>query len=162
MFFGYLVLNTELPPSLEVVLLSLTKWIWVQATQHQHLMYMAGQLGLDPPTMSLVPGGAASEMAQALKNCKAVGEVFTQPFMSSVLSFTVYCSLPLGVKGIKEVEGVLDEFLSTESSVEPSSNGSISAKPLVLYILLPALPKGYFAVSLTLVIFASERLAISK
>ncbi|CAM6112575.1 unnamed protein product [Calypogeia fissa] len=108
-----------------------------QATQHQQVMYMAGQLGLDPPTMNVVPGGATCEMTQALNNCKAIGEVFTQTFLNSIMSLTVYCSSPSGMNG---VEGILDKYL--ESFGETDSQGRILPKPPVLYILLPALPKG--------------------
>jgi reactive intermediate/imine deaminase len=37
-------------------------------------LYLAGQIGLDPATRQLVPGGLAAEARRALDNCKAVLE----------------------------------------------------------------------------------------
>ncbi|XAR60041.1 Diphthine--ammonia ligase [Bertholletia excelsa] len=62
-----------------------------QATLHKEILYMAGQLGLDPPTMLLRSGGTAVELEQALQNSEAIAKCFqcsisTLPFF---LLFTV-------------------------------------------------------------------------
>ncbi|KAG6557626.1 hypothetical protein Mapa_000907 [Marchantia paleacea] len=131
-----------------------------QATLFQGLLYMAGQLGLDPPTMSLVTGGGADEMLQALRNCEAVGNAFTSSQGRNskeclVLSFTVYCSSASSLLERKQMEYVLDNFFQTDGRMVTNVNDNdndcchravnlFGALPgaLILYILVPALPKG--------------------
>ncbi len=43
-----------------------------QAVEHDGVVYCAGQVGLDPTSGKLVPGGIASEAARALENLQAV------------------------------------------------------------------------------------------
>lgn len=43
-----------------------------QAIQAGGLLYVSGQLGLDPATGKLVAGGATAQAAQALKNVEAI------------------------------------------------------------------------------------------
>ncbi|MGL4648805.1 MAG: RidA family protein [Caldilineaceae bacterium] len=43
-----------------------------QAVKAGNLLFCAGQLGLDPATMELVPGGVEAQAEQALKNLAAV------------------------------------------------------------------------------------------
>eukprot|EP00899_Mesostigma_viride_P006604 jgi/Mesvir1/15945/Mv08264-RA.1 len=70
-----------------------------QATSHQGLLYMAGQLGLDPPTMQLVEGPAL-QMAVALMNCEAVAEAYGAPLhRGHALAFTVFCHDKIGTEG---------------------------------------------------------------
>ncbi len=45
-----------------------------QAIQVGNTLYLAGQIGLDPATRELVPGGLQPEARRALDNCKAVLE----------------------------------------------------------------------------------------
>lgn len=45
-----------------------------QAIQVGKTLYLAGQIGLDPATRQLVPGGLQAEARRALDNCKAVLE----------------------------------------------------------------------------------------
>ncbi|BBN10589.1 diphthine-ammonia ligase [Marchantia polymorpha subsp. ruderalis] len=128
-----------------------------QATLFQGLLYMAGQLGLDPPTMSIVSGGGADEMLQALRNCEAVGNAFTSSQGHNrkeclVLSFSVYCSSGSSVEERKQVEGVIRNFFQTDERMftDVDDRGCHRAVnlfrslpgALFLYILVPALPKG--------------------
>ncbi|KAI5072248.1 hypothetical protein GOP47_0012354 [Adiantum capillus-veneris] len=104
-----------------------------QATVCHDMLYMAGQLGLDPPTMALVCGGPASEMKQALKNCEAVALAFSVSIMRSCVSILVYCSSSVQILERKEAETVLENFLrSTERFFEPP----------IVYVKVRALPKG--------------------
>jgi hypothetical protein len=58
-----------------------------QATLYNGRLYMAGQLGLDPASMELVPGGAGPQIARALISCEAVAQVrWLNPFRNSYLS----------------------------------------------------------------------------
>lgn len=45
-----------------------------QAILAGNTLYLAGQIGLDPATRQLVPGGLAAEARRALDNCRAVLE----------------------------------------------------------------------------------------
>lgn len=45
-----------------------------QAIEVGNTLYLAGQIGLDPATRELVPGGLEAEARRALENCKAVLE----------------------------------------------------------------------------------------
>jgi 2-iminobutanoate/2-iminopropanoate deaminase len=45
---------------------------YAQAVATGDLVFCAGQVGLDPSTGTLVPGGIAAEAARALENLKAV------------------------------------------------------------------------------------------
>lgn len=45
-----------------------------QGIQTGQTLYLAGQIGLDPKTRELVPGGIEAETRRALENCKAVLE----------------------------------------------------------------------------------------
>jgi 2-iminobutanoate/2-iminopropanoate deaminase len=43
-----------------------------QATTLGNFVFTAGQIGLDPATMEIVPGGVSEQTAQVLKNLEAV------------------------------------------------------------------------------------------
>lgn len=127
--------------------------IGVQATLSGNILHMAGQIGLDPPTMTLVPGGAATEMKQALHNCEAVARAFDASLSRAAINFTIYCSEIAGRVGLQQVEEKLQDFLSTVDenceageergpSLQYSETSSAVPSPLVLYVLVPALPKG--------------------
>lgn len=45
-----------------------------QGVQVGNTLYLAGQIGMDPATRELAPGGIEAETRQALDNCKAVLE----------------------------------------------------------------------------------------
>jgi 2-iminobutanoate/2-iminopropanoate deaminase len=45
-----------------------------QAVRTEHMVYTAGQIGLDPATMEIVSGGVEAETRQVLKNLKQVLE----------------------------------------------------------------------------------------
>ena len=45
-----------------------------QAIEVGNTLYLAGQLGMDPRTRELVPGGIGAETRQAITNCQAILE----------------------------------------------------------------------------------------
>ena len=45
-----------------------------QAIQVGNILYLAGQIGLDPATREMVPGGLEAETRRAIENCRAVLE----------------------------------------------------------------------------------------
>lgn len=116
-----------------------------QATLHRQILYMAGQLGLDPPTMLLTSGGAGVQMQQALINCEAVANVFCCSLGSSLISLTLYCPMALNLCERSEVHDALDKFIQHRTAASRDSNiireKSEKPQPLVLYILVSALPK---------------------
>lgn len=75
---------------------------------------MAGQLGLNPSTMTLCSGGATNELEQALKNCEAVSECFRSSVSTSSVIFVMYCSSRIQPEERKRIEdklhGVLEEM----------------------------------------------------
>ncbi|KAL6591376.1 hypothetical protein ACP70R_049879 [Stipagrostis hirtigluma subsp. patula] len=108
-----------------------------QATLYGEILYMAGQLGLDPPTMKLCPGGAKAELELALRNSEAVANAFSCSIYSSAIHFLVYCSAHLTSDEKEEVEQTLQS--SYISRLDCSKTGSY---PTVLYVFAPDLPKG--------------------
>lgn len=102
---------------------------------------MAGQLGLNPPTMTLCSGGATHELEQALKNCEAVSESFNSSISTSSVLFITYCSTRIQLEERKKIEdklhGVLEEM---RHSKKDSSSKVLDT--IYLYIHVPNLPKG--------------------
>ncbi|KAK1260653.1 hypothetical protein QJS04_geneDACA002376 [Acorus gramineus] len=107
-----------------------------QATLHKEILYMAGQLGLDPPTMMLCTGGATAEMDQALKNCEAVAKSFNCSLGSSAIIFVIYCSAALTSSERTEIQCKQEGFKEC-TSCGTWNSGSV----IFLYVLVPNLPK---------------------
>ncbi|CAL4967572.1 unnamed protein product [Urochloa decumbens] len=108
-----------------------------QATLYGEILYMAGQLGLDPPTMKLCPGGPTAELELALQNSEAVANAFSCSIYSSAIHFLVYCSAQLTSDEKEEVEQTLQSSYITR--LDCSKTGLY---PTVLYVFAPDLPKG--------------------
>ena len=107
----------------------------LQATLQHGMLFMAGQLGLDPPTMDLVSGGAGSQTKQAVHNCQAVVEAFSTSLVHSLISLIIYCSSSLDLVERQEAEVVLVKSLA-------QGNDDMQNLP-ILFVHVPALPKGY-------------------
>ncbi|CAA0823929.1 endoribonucleases [Striga hermonthica] len=115
-----------------------------QATLHKNVLYMAGQLGLDPPTMLLREGGPVLEFQQALVNAEAVAKCFNCSISTSAVALIIYCSKSLSTTDRACIENQKDVCLA-EMKLQ-SLSGSQSRvhalnDPVVLYILVPDLPK---------------------
>lgn len=104
---------------------------------------MAGQLGLDPPTMALCPGGASAETKQALENCEAVANCFSCSIASSTVVLVVYCSASLTYSDKTVVQETIDIFLGQRASNLQKESSVTTSDPIFLYVLAPSLPKGY-------------------
>lgn len=113
-----------------------------QATLHKEVLYMAGQLGLNPPTMMILSGGPAAEMEQALKNCVAVADCFTSSFVSSAVSVVIYCSASLSTSERTEIQNCLEYFLKNEVSTLQNEDRLKVLDPVFIYVLASSLPKG--------------------
>lgn len=113
-----------------------------QATLHKEILYMAGQLGLDPPTMLLCDGGPTAELVQALHNSEAVAKCFRCSISTSAILFTIYCSASVPSLDRTNIEDKLEAFLKQVKSLNlQGGNKSEVFDPMVLYVLVPDLPK---------------------
>ncbi|XP_030460717.1 diphthine--ammonia ligase isoform X1 [Syzygium oleosum] len=113
-----------------------------QATLHKNVLYMAGQLGLYPPTMTLSKGGAVAELELALENSEAVAKCFNCSISTSSVLFVVYCSesIPSSERG--KIQEKLEAFLKQiRSSHLKEGNLPKVLDHLSLYVLVPDLPK---------------------
>ncbi|XP_028798731.1 diphthine--ammonia ligase isoform X2 [Neltuma alba] len=113
-----------------------------QATLHEGILQMAGQLGLDPPTMNLCSGGPSAELEQALKNSEAVSKCFKCSISTSAIAFVIYCSKR--VSSLEKHELMeKQETVLREMKISPSREGNMhkALNPIFLYVLVPDLPK---------------------
>ncbi|KAJ8442254.1 hypothetical protein Cgig2_005194 [Carnegiea gigantea] len=113
-----------------------------QATLHHGVLHMAGQLGLDPPTMTLCNGGPAAELGQALLNSEAVAKCFDCSISTSSVGFTVYCSARVVSLNLTQLQekwvGFLEQLRDLHSA---EKSGSKVPDPVLLFVLVPDLPK---------------------
>ena len=59
------------------------------AVTADRLLFVSGQVGMNPETMELVEGGAAAEAAQAMKNIEAILSAVGSDY-SSIVKATIY------------------------------------------------------------------------
>lgn len=60
-----------------------------QAVRAGHSVYLSGQIGLDPRTMTMVPGGVAAEAQQVFRNLAAVAAA-AGASLSQAVKVTIY------------------------------------------------------------------------
>ncbi|KAL5770554.1 hypothetical protein ACOSP7_014708 [Xanthoceras sorbifolium] len=113
-----------------------------QATLHKEILHMAGQLGLDPPTMTLCNGGPTAELEQALENSEAVAKCFNRSISTSSIFFVMYCSSCIPESERHKVQDKLETFLKQlrVSHLEERSTTEV-LNPIFLYVLASDLPK---------------------
>lgn len=58
--------------------------------------FFAGQIGLDPPSMQLVPGGPLAEAARCLASCQAVAVAVRCDLAQALLGCTIYAAASAG------------------------------------------------------------------
>ncbi|XP_057961901.1 uncharacterized protein LOC131153546 isoform X2 [Malania oleifera] len=116
-----------------------------QATLHKEILHMAGQLGLDPPTMALCNGGPTAELRQALENSEAVAKCFNCSISTSAILFLIYCSTHVPLSERTKIQEQQDVLLE-QMRLLHSDRGSMSKMliPICLYVLVPDLPKRAF------------------
>ncbi|KAF5454771.1 hypothetical protein F2P56_024411 [Juglans regia] len=103
---------------------------------------MAGQLGLDPPTMTLSNGGPSAELEQALENSEAVAKCFNCSISTSAILFVVYCSAYVPSPERCKIQDKLETFLEQMRLFQSDrENISKALDPIFLYLLVPDLPK---------------------
>ncbi|KAI3748450.1 hypothetical protein L6452_11521 [Arctium lappa] len=115
-----------------------------QATLHKEILYMAGQLGLDPSTMSLCSGGPAAELEQALVNSEAVAKSFNCSISTSAILFVIYCSQSTSTLDRISMQETHNAFLSRIKLLNLDQRLSGVLDPFFLYVLVPDLPKRAF------------------
>ncbi|KAJ8760522.1 hypothetical protein K2173_015189 [Erythroxylum novogranatense] len=115
-----------------------------QATLHKEILHMAGQLGLDPPTMTLCNGGPIAELEQALENSEAVAKNFGCSVSLSAIFFTIYCSTSIPLSERISIQEKQELFLKQRRLREVDGNKCQVLDPIVLYVLVPSLPKRAF------------------
>ncbi|XWS64763.1 hypothetical protein CRYUN_Cryun05aG0031400 [Craigia yunnanensis] len=113
-----------------------------QATLHKEILHMAGQLGLDPPTMTLSGGGTTAELEQALQNSEAIAKCFNCSISTSAILFVVYCSTNIPLDERPKIHDKLDTFVKQIklSHLDEGSKPEV-LDPIFLYVLVPDLPK---------------------
>lgn len=117
---------------------------YLQATLHKNILHMAGQLGLDPPTMLLCDKGSSLEFQQALENSEAVAKSFNCSVTTTAVSLVIYCSASLSSSDRIAIENQKDVCLAqmkSELKNGKKSNTPLVKGPVILYILVPDLPK---------------------
>ncbi|KAL4190358.1 hypothetical protein AMTRI_Chr07g24330 [Amborella trichopoda] len=134
-----------------------------QATLHKEVLHMAGQLGLDPPTMMLVSGGPLIELEQALKNCEAVANSFNCSLPSSTILLVIYCSASITALERIDLQDKLELFMKKRLDLELQNGGRYGVcDPIMLYILAPNLPKGALVEVKPMLHVPEERETISR
>lgn len=105
---------------------------------------MAGQLGLDPPTMLICDGGATAELERALENSESVAKCFSSSIYTSAILFTIYCSKAVTTSDRIKIQKKLDMDLN-QMKLRTLNNGNLCTvlAPMFLYVLVPDLPKRY-------------------
>ncbi|KAJ4837444.1 hypothetical protein Tsubulata_023173 [Turnera subulata] len=113
-----------------------------QATLHKEILYMAGQLGLDPPTMNLCSASLTAELEQALKNSEAVAGSFNSSISTSAVLFSVYCSARIPLSERHKIQESQDSFLKHTRLLQLENGSKCKIlDPIFLYVLVPDLPK---------------------
>lgn len=105
---------------------------------------MAGQLGLDPPTMLICDGGATAELEKALENSEAVAKCFTSSISTSTILFTIYCSAAIPASDRIKIQEKMNMELN-QMKLRNLDNESLRTvlNPMFLYVFVPDLPKRY-------------------
>ena len=65
---------------------------YAQAVSASGLTHFAGQIGLDPPTMSLVQGGPEPQAVRSLRSCQAVSVAAKADLQRAQLGCTIYAA----------------------------------------------------------------------
>ncbi|XP_021776073.1 diphthine--ammonia ligase-like isoform X2 [Chenopodium quinoa] len=127
---------------------SISRWApscigpYSQATLHHGILHMAGQLGLDPPTMTLCDDGIISELDQALLNSEAIADSFRCSISSSAISFVVYCSIQTVSLNRVDMQDKWEGFLEQLKKLHSAKRSGFKVfDPILLFVLVPQLPK---------------------
>lgn len=84
---------------------------YAQAAAHAGLVLFAGQIGLHPPTMEVVPGGLDMQAVRCLASCQAVAIGMRTHLAQALLWATVYVSDAAGSDAWAQAAAHIDAFL---------------------------------------------------
>ncbi|KAI8108726.1 hypothetical protein M9435_005143 [Picochlorum sp. BPE23] len=127
-----------------------------QATSYHGLVRFAGQIALDPPTLTLVKGGIEEEVARVSKTCSLVGAAMKLEFQSTMLWSILYISKDVVIdeRSISTLEELfcrhdadersdehVEEYLSVTHPVVPCGV-DLPMLPFVVVLQCPHLPRG--------------------
>lgn len=88
-----------------------------QVTRLGDLLFVSGQLGVDPGTGALVPGGQVAEYRQALENIKTILEAAGSS-LAQVAKTTVYMTDVDELSALNEVYGMYFPHAPAKTGVE--------------------------------------------
>lgn len=94
-----------------------------QAVKAGNLLFCAGQLGLDPATMELVPGGVEAQAEQAMRNLAAVLEAGGSSF-GQVVKTVIFLA---NMSDFAVVNGV---YARTFEGIEPPARSTVQVAAL--------------------------------
>ena len=115
---------SPLPLSIHTHLAPAAVGPYSQAIRCGDLVFTAGQVGLDPATMAIVPGGIRSETDRVLANLSAVLNA-AGASLSSVLKTTVFLA-DMGEFG------AMNEVYATWFAAEPPARSTVQVAALPL------------------------------
>ncbi|XP_020976537.1 uncharacterized protein LOC107639023 isoform X1 [Arachis ipaensis] len=89
-----------------------------------------------------VSGGASAELELALKNCEAVAKCSNCSISTSAIMFVVYCSKRVSSSERHDMQEKLETILTQMRIFQLQEQNTCKAlDPIVLYVLVPNLPK---------------------
>mmetsp|Transcript_36445 Transcript_36445/g.86558 ORF Transcript_36445/g.86558 Transcript_36445/m.86558 type:complete len:631 (+) Transcript_36445:271-2163(+) len=133
-----------------------------QGVAQDGLVFMAGQISLDPPSMKIVQGGIRAEVRQALQNCEAAAIALQTSLRGGLVSLTTFVSSEATANSGKVIEDEVQEFLQfTNNALNDEDSSAFTSKiwrldsyirppcwesapwvPVKLYLQVSRLPKG--------------------
>ena len=94
---------------------------YAQAVSANGLVHFAGQIGLDPPTMSLVPGGPEPQAVRCLLSCQAVSIAAKADLQQAMLGCTIYAASPASGASTGASPDAAQQMLDPEMASSASS-----------------------------------------
>lgn len=94
---------------------------YAQAVSANGLVHFAGQIGLDPPTMSLVVGGAEAQAMQCLLSCQAVSTAAKADLEQAMLGCTIYAAPLASAASTKACPHAAHQAIAAEVASSASS-----------------------------------------
>ena len=80
-----------------------------QAVQHQDMVFLSGQIPLNPGTMELVAGGIEAQIRQVFENLAAVCTA-AGGSLDDIIKLTVYLT---SMEDFPHVNAIMDQYFST-------------------------------------------------
>jgi len=151
---------------------SLSEWAppcigpYSQGVALRGLLFMAGQISLNPPSLAIVAGGLRPETRQALRNCEAAAVALSTSMRRGLLSLTCVLSGRTGANAAAAVQEEFEAFIAEapprdddddeadgeeadetageaylDEYIRPPDMPPPGWRPLLAYAVVPRLPK---------------------